>query len=98
MQQTIINTQGSRIGKLITRSQRVEMILTDGDLFKMDGDNRRTSISCLEGRLWVTQQGDSNDYLLLAGQSMMIGRSGSVLIQGQPDARFALRQPMSGLN
>jgi len=91
MEQTISYTHGARIGKLITRSQGVEMCMTDGDLFKMEGDHRMTTIVCLEGLLWVTQQGDSTDYLLSAGQSMMVSRPGAVLIQSQPAGRFELR-------
>ena len=98
MEQTINTTRGTHIGKLITRSRGVEMCLTDGDLFKMEGDHRMTSVVCLEGSLWVTQQGDSADYILLAGESIILSRSGAVLIQGQPAGRFELLPPKSGLN
>ena len=98
MEQTISNTRGARIGKLITKSRSVEMYLTDGDLFKMEGDHRMTTINCLQGSLWVTQQGDSMDYLLAAGQSVTVNRTGAVLIQGQPEGRFELVPPQGSLN
>jgi hypothetical protein len=98
MEQTILNNRGARIGKLITRSRRIEMLLTDGDLFKLEGDHRYDTIACLSGRLWVTQYGDNADYVLLPGQSLLISRAGTVIIQGQPEGRFELLPPQPGLN
>ena len=98
MNQTLINTRGARIGKLISSSHSVEMILTCGDIFKMEGDQRLTTILCVEGRLWITQPGDASDYVLEPGMQFIINRSGAVLIQGQPEGRFEMIPPQPSLN
>ncbi len=98
MEQTLINTRGARIGKLITKSHSVEMILTDGDLLKLEGDHRLTTILCVEGRLWITQPGDASDYILQKGMQFIINRPGAVLIQGQPEGRFEMVPPQPSLN
>jgi len=40
-------------------------------------------IRCLSGYLWVTVQGDGEDRVLCAGQSLAIGRPGKVIIGGK---------------
>jgi hypothetical protein len=98
MEQTLINTRGARIGKLISKSHGVEMILVDSDLFKMEGDHRLTTIVCVEGCLWITQQGDAQDHILQAGQIFIVSRSGALIIQGQPEGRLELLPPQPSLN
>jgi hypothetical protein len=98
MEQTFIITSGARIGKLITNSHSVEMILTDGDLFRLEGDQRLTTILCVEGRLWITQPGDVYDHVLEPGMQFIVNRSGTVLIQGQPEGRFEMIPPQPSLN
>ncbi len=38
-------------------------------------------ISCLDGCLWVTQEGDTDDHLLRKGEEFITDRKGKVLIQ-----------------
>ena len=90
MEQMIINTRGARMGKLISASRGVEMVLFSGDLFKLDGDNRAMCIQCLDGNLWITQQGDAADYLLEPGESFIVTHSGQVLVQGQPEGKLII--------
>ena len=90
MLQTIINTRGARMGKFISNSRGVEMCLTGGDLFKLESDQRPNRIRCLEGALWVTQEGDPSDHMLAMGQWFTVRKPGLVIIQGQPEGRFEL--------
>jgi len=98
MVQTIIKTRGARMGKFISKSHSVEMQLNDGDLFRLEGDQRHSRILCLEGTLWVTQEGDPNDHILEMGQWFIIYKPGRVIIQGQPEGRFELLPPEPSLN
>lgn len=54
------------------------------------------SIACLYGVLWLTQTGDSTDYLLRAGQSFTAGRRGRVAVQAMSGGTFALRNVEGG--
>jgi len=87
MENTFSNTHGAQVGKLVTPSNTADICLDDSALFKMDGDQRRARIYCLEGSLWITQEGDAQDYHLKAGEHMVISKRGLVLVQGQPEAR-----------
>lgn len=42
---------------------------------------RGSEIRCLEGILWITQEGDFRDYILKAGDSFRTNRKGKVVLQ-----------------
>lgn len=46
-----------------------------------------TRIVSVDGTLWVTQEGDEQDYLLKKGESVTLRKGGKVLIQGLTDSR-----------
>ncbi len=67
--------------------------LTDVSLVKyatwsIEGDRRGDVITCLNGTLWVTQQGDFKDYVLETGRSFWVTRQGTVVLQALDHSRF----------
>lgn len=42
---------------------------------------RGSEIRCLEGMLWITQEGDLRDYILKAGETFVTDRKGKVVLQ-----------------
>lgn len=48
---------------------------------KLDYKHIGKTISCLRGRVWVTQEKDYNDYILEPGQEMKITSYGRVTVQ-----------------
>lgn len=58
----------------------MELVLTKNDILTLDGDQSGLQLRCGTGRLWLTQSGDSRDYLLGPGQIHTIGRRGRVVI------------------
>jgi len=57
-------------------------------MWRMEGDLRGEVIQGQRGLLWITQQGDLNDYLIRAGERFWVTRPGVVLVQAVHDARF----------
>ena len=53
-------------------------------------DARGTSVQCLQGAMWLTQQGDMRDIVLEAGDQAMIERNGTSIVFALTDARFML--------
>jgi len=90
MESTIHQTRGTPVGRLVSHSNAVEIRLAAKDLFKLEGDARGTLITSTCGSLWVTQQGDAQDYLLQEGERMVVSRKGMVLVQGSPIARACI--------
>jgi hypothetical protein len=57
-------------------------------IWSLEGDRRGDRISCRNGVLWITQEGDLKDYILEAGRDFWVTKPGSVVVQALADARF----------
>lgn len=53
-------------------------------------DGRGLRLLCLDGRLWLTQQGDARDIVLEPGQTARVERDGLTIVQALRDARLQL--------
>lgn len=53
-------------------------------------DARGASVQCLQGAIWLTQQGDARDIVLEAGDQATIERNGTSIVFALADARFVL--------
>ncbi len=56
--------------------------------WSIEGDRRGDVITCLNGTLWITQEGDFKDYVLEAGRSFWVTRPGEVVLQALDDSCF----------
>jgi hypothetical protein len=70
-------------------------VKTNTDIFlakhkhwNIEGDRRSDVISCFDGTLWITQNGDMKDYILEAGQNFWVTKSGTVVVQALENAHF----------
>jgi hypothetical protein len=67
-----------------------DVALRAGDVLPIDVRGARAVVECLEGRVWVTQQGDSRDIVLRPGRSFTLSRRGRGVIQTLRAARVRL--------
>ncbi len=88
MEHVFQTAEGLFLGKKITAGGCVDVPLAAGELYRLDGDSRGARLVGLHGILWVTQSGDSADYLLYPGQTFTVTRPGVVLVQGLPEGRL----------
>jgi hypothetical protein len=65
-----------------------DISLAKYQLWNLEGDRRGDRISCLNGSLWVTQEGDLKDYLLDSGQNFWVTRPGTVVVQALRNSQF----------
>ncbi len=65
------------------------VVLAQGALQSIE-DGRGSSVQCLGGALWLTQQGDARDIVLEAGDKAVIERDGTSIVFALSDARFVL--------
>ena len=72
----------------------MDLVLEHGDIICINGDARNMEVSCATGRLWVTQQGDPNDYILAPGDRLVINRNGRIAVTAMNHARLHLVKPM----
>lgn len=55
------------------------------------------ALTCAEGQLWLTCEGDARDYVLGPGDSVHMDASGHVVVQALRSARFCLARWSSGV-
>jgi hypothetical protein len=53
---------------------------------QFEGDNRWRLITCLSGRVWITQHKDLQDYMLEAGDMFLVTLPGSVVVQAMEES------------
>jgi hypothetical protein len=54
----------------------------------IEGDRRGDVISCVEGTIWITQEGDLKDYVVKSGKDFWVTKPGTVVVQALEDARI----------
>lgn len=52
-----------------------------------------SGIDCVRGRIWITEQGGTDDIVLEAGDSYEFARSGVAVVQALREAMVGLRAP-----
>jgi hypothetical protein len=76
----------------------VEQVIAKNRLFMVpDGD---ACLVCLEGELWVTREGDIEDYILGPGQRLAVRRGDRAAVQALRPSRVRLGacQAQDGIN
>jgi hypothetical protein len=65
-----------------------EIELQRDGLWRVDGCTCWRVIICLQGRVWITQERDLQDYVLAAGEFFVVTQPGAVLVQALQAARI----------
>jgi len=65
-----------------------EVSLTKYKMWSIEGDRRGDVISCVNGILWVTQEGDQKDYVIEAGRDFWVTKPGTVVVQALDNSKF----------
>jgi Protein of unknown function (DUF2917) len=65
--------------------------LAAGELVRIE-NARGTSIRCAEGLLWVTQEGDHNDYVVSATDVLPIDRNGRTVVHAMRPTTFSIER------
>lgn len=56
------------------------MHMRKGELITLDIDHNGVRIRCRSGKVWITQEGDSRDYILGTGQQVELAQRGRVAV------------------
>ena len=66
------------------------MLLEKNELLDLGHKLCQLSVSCLDGRCWLTVEGDNRDHILTAGNNHTIRMSGRVLLTALTKTRLQL--------
>lgn len=64
--------------------------LKKGSVLRVSGNRAGQSIRCLNGMIWVTQQGDDRDRFLNGGKMYLSNLPRTILIQALKDAKIKI--------
>jgi hypothetical protein len=68
-----------------------EIQLPAKSVLRMDANHGGISILCRSGLCWITQEGDSKDYLLKHQQNFTICQTGVVVIEALADTELLVK-------
>ena len=63
------------------------------NFWRVNSGRRGKRIACLNGMLWVTQEGDLKDHILTAGEEFVAAQDGLVLVEAVRDASVLVTSP-----
>lgn len=75
-----------------TRGERTSILVAvpQGTLWSQAVHSSELTLTCLDGWIWLTLEGDVRDYMLTAGRSVRLDRPGRVVVQALRPSRFSL--------
>lgn len=65
----------------------------EADRFLKLSDSKGTRVQCESGALWITQDHDATDYVLMPGQSLELEHGGDALVFALMDSQVLLQEP-----
>ena len=66
--------------------------LARGEIWSRRVHAAGSTLTCHEGWVWLTREGDARDYVLAAGDSVRLDKPGLVVVQALRTARFELQR------
>ena len=70
--------------------------LAQGALWSHRVHSRGLTLTCHEGWVWLTREGDARDHVLAAGDTVRLDHPGLVVVQALRAARFELQREPQG--
>jgi len=69
----------------------VSLRVCEGALIDLKPPTEGVNVEVQNGKVWVTQEGDSSDHVLGAGDSFRTSGNGLVIVQALQDSAFRFR-------
>lgn len=69
-----------------SQNHRIELLLKQHQVLRVDETRPRMTIECKDGIIWVTNSGESQDYMLRRGRRYVPRTHGSIVIEAVNDA------------
>ncbi len=65
-----------------------EITLPKHKVWSIEGNRHGDMISCKNGILWITQEGDMKDYVIEAGRNFWVTKPGTTIVQALDNSQF----------
>ncbi len=77
---------------IVSQTRKVELLLKRHQLLSLNEAQPKMAIECKDGVLWVTGEGEHEDYILSAGRNYIPKTKGNVVIEAMDDARVDIEE------
>ncbi len=64
--------------------------LLKGAMMSVELDRRERLVRCIEGRVWITSEGDPRDYVLNPGRTASFRGPGKMVVEAVEESRIAI--------
>lgn len=71
---------------LMSRTPKIELLLQPRELLRLDNRQQPVAVTCKNGMVWVTCDGELNDHVLDAGRRYSPETKGSIVIEAIGEA------------
>lgn len=71
---------------LMSKTPKIELLLQPRELLSLDNRRQSVAVSCKNGLVWITCEGELNDHVLRAGKRYIPKTRGSILIEAIGEA------------
>lgn len=68
----------------------MDILLKKSEVIDLDKISENVALKCLTGQIWVTCQGDLQDYLLKPGEEYRISKLGKVVVCALTEASLCI--------
>jgi hypothetical protein len=80
------NTSAGWLAREALKAKAKEYCLNQGQTLHFDGDQRGMVIENLFGKVWLTQEGDPEDYMLTIGSQFAVAKRGRVVLEATQES------------
>jgi hypothetical protein len=77
---------------IVSQTPKVELVLKRHQLLSLSEAQPKMAIECKDGVIWVTAEGEHQDYILSAGRKYAPKAKGNVVIEAMNDARVDIEE------
>jgi hypothetical protein len=71
---------------IVSKTPKIEMLLQPDELLHLNNKKQQLAVSCKNGMVWVTCEGEMRDQILRAGRSYTPKTRGNIVIQAIGEA------------
>ena len=80
---------------LISKTPRIELLLQPHETLNLNNSKKPLAVSCKNGVVWVTCEGELRDQVLRAGRRYIPGTKGNIVIQAIGEACIDIEENLN---
>ena len=80
---------------LMSKTPKIELLLQPHELLHLNNKKQSVAVTCKNGMLWVTCEGEMRDQILRAGKRYVPKTKGNIIIEAIGEARVGIEEKLN---